>query len=290
MTEITRTQRFFLVIHLCIGLSLLFWYASIPFLDQLYQARTSMRLLQTVTGEEAFQEELRAKGETSDLPLLKRNHMRFNRLPQEIQTELLSKREIVSQQLATPLAKKIEQSFSVLFIQPPLFLRLWLFFSLLIPMMILFGVNESRPLIWLLPVSTFLYAFFNLAAPPPTPDPFYPNEATLVKDYLHEPLSPHLSDQKEQLQRAWKSYLVDQWLEEPIAHEKQIVEAQVEEALFLFNLSQTQQIPPRQQRRFHQKQPLTSVSFYLFWNLSVAFCMHFPLRRKVPKRFFYVNS
>ena len=136
-------------------------------------------------------------------------------MPDEQKEQLKSELKDLQEHLGESFFKKSSKAFSILFFEMPIYERLWLLLSLIVPIMLLKKVDGAAQLVWLLPLLAAFYAFDNRwhgSSPAPASDyQLFPTEKTLVENYLNEPLSPNIFEQQGQLQKAWKEYLIQVW-------------------------------------------------------------------------------
>jgi hypothetical protein len=269
-TFLSIPQRLLVIIHLCIALSVFFWYAAQPFFGEYFDLRSRMLLYEYVMGTSTFlkSEESAAK--------VDRQLLRFNQLPMDEQLLIKDDYQELQSHAQRSMLTKIIDGLETFTRKIPPFEQAWIFFSIAIALLILLKVEGARTAVWLLPIIALAYSADNLLTgkTPSVPPDFhlFPTEESISRLYLSEPLASSPHEQKKQLEKGWKRYLIENWSKN---RNKNEAEADLqEEAEFEFtrrriNLLHSQ---PRSEwlNVFHEKlNPLLLLSF-IAWNLVFA--------------------
>lgn len=272
-------QRFLAIIHLCIAFTVFLWCISEPFTGEYFSARSKMLIYEYAMGTaDVFKTngEQKIKGD--------RNIEWFTELPKEQQKIINEDYNHFQSYIQRPFFQKLSEGiYFFLFDTPPLKL-LWIIFSIVIPILLLLRFDGAHQAAWILPLLTCCFIFFNflygqrpLASPENT---FFPSEKKLIEVYGIGTLTGSPSEQKKQLENAWKKYLIDQWLDASFLNGNKIRDKQEtirEEraefnftiarinALHLSNLSQSLK------ESSNPRLSLFQISAYLCWNFLFAF-------------------
>ena len=240
-TFISTPARVAAILQLCLAFTIVLWYASQPFLGDLFAIRSKMVVYDYVMIQHRTQ---------------------FNQLPLSQQDRITEEYAALHHQLQTPFLEKLKHTFTDLLGIPPFELA-WLCLSIVVPIMLLKRLEGAVQAVWLLPLLAAAYAVDNrLHAIPLSPsaeEKLFPSEATLVAHYLQEPFSKNIFEQREQLKKSWETYLIDQWSGE--IHT-------LEQGEFAFHVARLEAMKTEKASR-HQE-GLILLAGYLFWNLSIA--------------------
>ncbi len=265
-TFIPTPPRISSIIHLILALTLLIWILSIPFADNHFEYKSDLLLFKNVMG---------IPSNTSEE--ITKNASRFSSLPQDEQTSILKGYHAIQAKLDAPFSEKTFHSFRLLLFDTPLFQRAWLFFSLIIPIMLLKRADGSIQSVFLLVLITFCFALENRISPNSqnTSDAsFLPTEKLLVDTYLDHPLSKNIFKQKEELKSALDQYMIYEFVKETPSQDPATRKLQVEDGEYAFNVLRTKTIAHQyesgQREKDFSKTSLFLIALYLFWNIFFA--------------------
>jgi len=246
-TFIPFPARLCAILQLCIAFGMILWYASQPFMGELFEIQSQKLLLHYAIDQKEL----------------------FQQLPQLQQEELLSRLQFFQEQLQTPLSEKLVRSGWTL-IHLPLLKLTWIVLAILLSIFLLKKREGARQAIWLLPFLALAYGIDNrmYGSPlqPTAEELLFPSENYLRDRYLDEPWSSKLFEQKHQLEQAWNRYLQKEW-----GGPNQ----SLSQGLYAFNLARIhaqpfskanaifRQIPPVQES-------LPFLFLVIFWNLTFA--------------------
>ncbi|WP_068468492.1 hypothetical protein [Candidatus Protochlamydia phocaeensis] len=284
-TFIPFPQRLLAIIQLCLAFSLILWYATQPFMGEYFSLRSRMLLYEYVMGNSEI-----VKKQLHQEDKLQRQAQRFARLPQAERQKVLEDYQALHLYATRPALKKIEDGLRALFLEVPPFELAWLCFSVVIAVLLLLKVEGAKQAAWLLPLITLTFALDNrLNGHPSYQSPDYalfPTESFLIEHYLKEPLGHTPSEQKEQLQKGWEQYLVEQW-SPPLLKEGISGKQQLEEAEYAFTLARLDrlhgQAPSNWLVTFREQLSSFRLALYLAWNLFFAWMMNRSnVRSSVP--------
>lgn len=268
-TFIPTPARVAAILQLCVAFSILFWELSEPFSGQLFRQKSDQLLYHELLGmgtpnmPEAQQEKL------------KRNQERFELLSASDKAQILNGYEKLLADKQQPFIQKLPMSFQKA-LKQPLFKLGWLFFSILLPILLLKRAEGISGAIWILPLLTLCYAVDNQLYGKPSADRetrLFPTEKQIVEGYLQQPLSRSIAEQQAQLKAGWQRYLVHVWSKkspEPWS-------LQVEEGEFAFTharikarLGDQHTAELSRANREYERENSALLFLYLFWNLFFA--------------------
>jgi hypothetical protein len=259
--------RIIAIIQLCFVFSLLSWYMSYPFMGQLFALKSKKYLALNVTGQEC----------NADREKMERNKQRFNSLPLNQQTSIQRYLDEINLRLNQSFSKKLMRSIHILAFEISTLERMWIVFSLLIPLLFLMNFDTAKQIAYVLPLITFCYALdnhWNGYRDVSKEAALFPTEETIVSRYLSKPLSGPISRQQSELALGWQLYLIDQW-----AHDKpsadtneRLKQVETGEHRFLTArvLAQATQPPQAEMYTFQRQQSLPILLLFLLWNLFFA--------------------
>jgi len=162
---------------------------------------------------------------------------------------------------------------SLLFSLPSL-IRLWVLLSLLIPFLLLYRIEGSQRITWVLPLILLTQVTSNMG--PNTQGTLVPKESYLVTHYLLHPLSKKLSLQKKELQQAFEHYLIDTYLNESPSEDPSFYKRQKTLSEYKFTVNRLLFEPFNLSLR-PQAIPQILIPLLLSWHLLFAFLIN---RRK----------
>jgi len=259
-TFIPTPMRIVVIIHLCIAFSALLFVLSYPFMGQLFETKSDRLLYESVINKE---------------PL-------FTTLSVEKQLTIQEKYQSTSEQMQIPFSVKLKRSFHLLLIQMPPFQKAWIFFSILLPILMLLKIEGAATASWLLPVITIAFVFNHLyytEVPQLSKEhQLFPTEEYIVDHYIDKPLSSSIIEQQKQLRQGWNLYLITEWAKETPSADSLIKEQQIRKGEFLFNVARVDALSLEKPVSFFKKRTNHLVLFlYIVWNIFFAW---FVNRRK----------
>lgn len=272
-TFIPMPARVCAIIQLSLAFMIILWNVSQPFMGELFTYKSQMLIYQDVMGLSKSSDPIEKRER------LERNNERFESFPNIEKTQLTQHYEQLQQLSQRTILQKLWRSIRIIVLEVPFYEQLWLALSLILPILILKRVEGAAQAVWLLPLLTCIYSLDNHRygqhLTPSAETRLFPSEQILINDYLQQPLSPLLLEQKTQLLSAWKLYLIKEWsprlsLDKSINNSDQLAE----HGEFAFNVARINSLPhPKEiikgKRRAH-KESLIILSLYLFWNFFFA--------------------
>lgn len=218
-TFVPTPLRVVAIIHLCIAFSALLFDMGYPFMGQLFENKRLNGIYENVLNESTL----------------------FQALPYQKQAEIVEGHQALAEQMHTPFMTKFRQAVSIILLELPPFQKAWIFFSILIPLLILLKIDGAHRAAWILPLITFIYAFNQVSLYPYNKELFesrlFPSEQTLLDDYLHEPLASNIINQKDQLLKGWQLFIVRNWTHETPSTDNHEFKTQFTKGLHAFNLA-----------------------------------------------------
>lgn len=268
-TFIPTPARVVAIIHLCLAFTILAWNASLPFSGELFSIKSRILLYKYAMGIED-QKELNSER-------LNRNANRFNALTEDKKTSLIRGYNELRKLNERTFFVKLKRSAEIVFFGIPSFEQAWILFSIIIPILLLKKVKGSTQVIWILPLLTLLYAVDNrwngISSKMDEERRLFPSETYLVENYLSKPLSSNFFEQKNELEIAWKRYLIAEWAHESPEVEENALALQVEKGEHAFNLARIAALSPFTHPLYSQlrsQESLFILAFYIFWNSLFA--------------------
>ncbi|ADI39064.1 hypothetical protein [Waddlia chondrophila] len=259
-TFVPTPLRVVSIIHLCIAFSALLFDLGYPFMGKLFEDKRLNSIYESVIAESAL----------------------YQQLSFEKQTEIQAAHQALLNRMHQPFSTKFDHAMRILLIELPPFQKAWIFFSIIIPILILMKIDGAHRAAWILPIITLVF-IANQFTFPTVPEKWkenalFPTEQMLLDQYLGEPLANSISDQREQLLKGWHLYLIKEWSKEEPSQTESDFKRQLSKGLFAFNLARIDAI--QQDSLFpsylRNKEPFLLVMF-LLWNLFFAW---FANRRK----------
>jgi hypothetical protein len=268
-TFIPTSQRLMAIGQLCLAFSLMMWVMIQPYMGEYFALRSRMLLYEYAMGTSEI-----VKAKTGDAEKLERNGQWFKQLPEQEQLLLREDFQHLRHYAKRPTLRKIVDGITTLVRDIPHFEQAWIFFSITIAILLLLKVDGAKPATWILPLIVLVYAIDNQTTgktPSLSPDlQLFPTEEDIIHDYLNAPLAPSLLDQKEQLEKGWKRYLIDNWsTKRYLDRYLQLEEAEFEFTIARLNLlhgqSRSEWLKP-----FHDKSNPLILFLYFIWNVLFA--------------------
>lgn len=276
-TFIPTSQRLMAIMQLCLAFSLLLWYVAQPFMGEYFTLRSRMLLYEYVMGTSDI-----LKNRVGHENKLERQAQRFSRLPESEQQLLKKDYQQLQLYAKRSTLKKIEDGFLTLIRDIPPFEQAWIFFSIIIAILILLKREGAKQIVWILPLLVIAYGVDNhLTGIPSSSSPddsLFPTEEVIFHHYLAEPLASNLFEQKEQLEKGWKLYLIKNWSSDINENSNDLME----EGEFNFTIARLNLLHDQSRSEwlhsFHQKLGFFSLCLYFLWNGLFAFII---TRKKV---------
>ncbi len=270
MEKTQKSQRIVAILQLCLVFTLICWLMGYPFMGQLFATKSKIQLVETVMGTFG-----------SDLSKMQHNKERFNSLPQKKQTTLHNYHSELSRHMQLSFSSKLARSFHLIMFEISLLERLWIVFSILVPLLILMRSEGGRQAAIILPLITLFYMAENIrfgqALDNSTEAKLFPSEKVIIDNHLKEPISRSIRMQKEQLTMGWQNYLISEWASEKPSDDSLTRATQVEKGEHAFftarALAQSTHTPSLDTRSLRRKQPLPILLLYLLWNCFFSWVM-----------------
>ena len=188
-----------------------------------------------------------------------------------------SQYEILKDKLQIPFSAKCMMMLRLLIVQMPPWQQAWLFFSLIIPLLLLLRIEGAVQVCWLLPLITIGFCLNNQLNIPEfqrSEITIFPTEEYIVQRYLGGSLESNILDQQNELKKGWESYLITEWAHEFPSDVMQVRDNQVVKGEFAFNIAR---IKARQNEKIlavdkvPHRQSLLILFIYLMWNFFFAY-------------------
>lgn len=254
--------RLLAIIQLCFAFCLLLWHMAQPFMGEYFILRSRMLLYEYAMGTSEI-----LKGREGQDGMLARQADRFNQLPAVEKERLERDYKDIRTFAKRPVSHKIEDGIQSLLRDTPPFELAWIFFSIAIAILILLKKEGAMQGAWLLPLIALCFAVDNqltgkLALPPPDAH-LFPKEQAIIEKYVQEPLAASPLGQKEQLERGWNLYLIDNWSP-----------ASLEEAQFAFTRARLNLFHGQRRgdwlKNLHEKSNPGLLFLFFAWNVFFA--------------------
>lgn len=254
-TFIPTPARICAIIHLCAALTLLLWIASQPFMGDLFAIKSELLLYDSVLDRPESMAEL-----TPDL-------RRF----------VNSGKENLMKKMQLRFVEKLTSMIRLLFLSLPTFESAWLFFSLVLPVMLLKRVEGAAQACLLLPIITLAYAVDNQINVPLTQDDsdriLFPTEEFIVHRYLNSPPSGTILEQQIALKSGWDRFLIERQVGQIPSEDPAIFKRQLEKGEFAFTIDRLRLRANRPilavDSKIKRESPII-LGVYLLWNCLFA--------------------
>lgn len=276
---IPKATRIVVIIQLCLVFSLASWVAIQPQMQRYFHRQSLIGLYKTVMGEEDLLVKARPEQAPALAEKLQRNRERYETLPEAQRYQLEAGRTQIQQSTADSWATSVRRMWVLLARELNPFAQGWLFFSTLVCILLLCRIEGAQLAAWILPLMVILYGvdkhYHHQPSVPPADAQLYPTEQVILRDYLKEPLSDDILEQRDQLLKGWRLYLVRHWADETPSASEPEFERQIERGEFAFNLARIDAFQSDSADRSVQKlkgpvHPLLLL-LYLIWNLFFAY-------------------
>lgn len=254
-------RRVLAIVQLCLAFSLTLWVLAGPFTGDYFATRSSLLYFQMVTGH----------GHPSlSADALTRHAVRFSQLDPTRQQTILNAYRQLEKQIERSFLQKIGEAFRHLFFELSLFTQGWIFFSILLPLLLLYRVEGVESALWILPLLTLCFAIeARLSSRSSSDQELLPTESAL------------LQNRELDLKEAWKQYLIREWANETPSLDPKTYAEQVEAGEHAFVLTRLEnQLNTPSTSKNRPEQPLPLLALYLLWNLY--FALRLTLQTPLP--------
>lgn len=246
--DIPKSWRIVCIIQLCFAFTTLLWILGTPFTDELYKNKKALTSITWLTDLES-------------------NQYQNLTSPQKAKLEQIHNSALKAMQ--TTFLQKSAKSVESLFRQTPISKLTWLTLAFLLPLLVMKQVDGGRELFWLFPLLSLLYIW--QVAPMKQPESLIPEESYLEQRYLSAPISGTVTEQREQLEEAWKNYVIAEWSQRGESKDEKFANGMYH---FVFESTVREwEAPPA-------KPGIFTVAGYLVWNLIAATVLSM---RRLPK-------
>jgi hypothetical protein len=183
--------RVLAILQLCVIFTYLGCVGGYPFLGEIYEIKVSRTKFESVLRD-----------------------MHWKELSEGKRAAILGGYNELERRASIPFAEKIKQSMRILFIETPIYVKVWVILSIVLPIFLLLRIEGAISSVWLLPILVGLGFFGSLGRTVELSEEekLFPTEAELVEKYVGRPLEGGLLEQKEQLQEGWERYLLERWV------------------------------------------------------------------------------
>lgn len=262
-TFIPTPARVMAILQLSLGLMLLLWQLSQPFMGDLFSVRTKTTLFEYVFGTP----------DGTELHL--RNAERFKGLPAEEQATLIAGYKRWESKLGDTFLTKVKTSIENLLLKAPLFENMWIILSIVLPILILLKVEGATHAAWLVPIVVFAYAVDNQWHGSPvqlTPEQrLFPTELYLIENYADGNLPENSFLQRDQLKNSWDRYLVQEWTHETPSKNAEVFSRQLETGIYNFTKARALAAGDEPASTKPPRRATLTVLAYLLWNIAFAY-------------------
>lgn len=245
--SIDRASRFLLILQLCFGLSLALYFLGYPFMGQIYKSKSDLLLIESVLGQNSTLKAIDPEKAVQFEPKLTVHRSLFESLPPAKQLEIKALHTKTQHSLQKPLSEKLE-----LFPRLPKLELLWAFLAIVLPILLLLKNAKALPFVWLFPIIALGYAWNN-------------------QTHGHDPKTVFPQFLEQDVEKAWKHYLIKEWGKETPNAEN--LETQAIRGEFFFNLARIQDLSEDLSASFWEKRSLFVLALYVIWNTYFAFAM-----------------
>lgn len=262
--------RILVIIHLCFVFTFLAWEGIYAFSKESLSKKSKLELFQFAFAKEPHEN----------------NATYLNELPDSEKRLLDSKHQEILETKGNSFFQNVLSMVHAWSFEISPWFQTWILFSLLSCFFILFRIKGVQIAIWVLPITILGYAYFHhvvLEPVKPAMSSLVPSESELIGKYLDHPLRASITDQKNDLEFAWKHYLIDRWSHEVASIDPDVFYTQAERGYYMFivaNLksSNTQTIDTFTSPLF-LRAPFLLVCLYFIWNTFFALFVSYRLTR-----------
>lgn len=272
---IPKTARVLCILQLCFAFSVLAFYLTKPFFQEIFDHKNSLLLVNEILGVPTI-----ANDDVMIQNKLENNKGRFEKLSIEQQRMIYHYRDQVVSQIDSTLKGKIYRLKRLFLFEIDPFEKVWILLAILIPIFLLLKFEGAVQVSWLLPVVVGFFFMNNvLCGNPPISSAdliLFPSEEELMKKYTPYERSLNIQQQYIQLKEAWQFYLVDQWANQFPSMDPMTFKFQIEEGQYAFNLARLKKIieHPLVDKQGCERVSLVLLFFYFIWNFFFAFLIN----------------
>lgn len=248
---IPTPARIMAIIQLCLAFTALLFILGYPFMGKHYALKSRLLVSDSVIQSNSFEG-----------------------LPEAKKESLVNEKKSIKEQMGASFVEKMGSSFKRIR-QTPVFELAWIAFSIVIPILILLKTEGGALAAWVLPLLVLVYAIDNqqrgwqssdLAA-----DQLFPSERVIEEKYLGRKLSANILSQKDDLERGWRLFLIQEWAREVPAEDPILFLEQAAKGEFAFNLERASLLAQEPiQSHPGKKEPIILLVVFFLWNLFFA--------------------
>lgn len=261
-TFIPTPARILAILQLSLGIFFLLWHLSAPFTGELFSIRSRTVVYEYVIGV------------PDGSKIREKNAERFKNLSEEKQKLLIDNYSVWQKKLHQSFWKKLKSSLENILFNMPFFEKIWIIFSIALPILILLKVEGAVHAAWLLPIIVFAYSVDNkqngITSELSPDQQLFPTEAYLNQHYGNGQTSSNLFAQQEELKKSWELYLVNEWAEASHSSGSDLRANLIEEGEYRFTTARALAITDLQQKG-HTKEANGVLAVYLIWNIAFAY-------------------
>lgn len=271
-----KRVRVMAILQLIIAFTVVMSSGGYPFMGELFAFKSKGLLFHTVIGDATLLSTPSTPALEQYRQLLERNRSRFSLLPENQKESIMEQYRSLQEQSEKSFSAKFMRGIRILAFELPAFERAWLFLSIVVCVLLLMRVEGAAVAAWLLPVLTLCYAVdnqWNGSRHAISSDIYlFPSEEVIVREYLKEPLSNNILEQKPQLLLGWKRYLIQEWAQQLPSSSPEAFETQAEDGEFAFNVARIKALSKdtKPTLPFQQRQSMFMILLYLIWNILFA--------------------
>lgn len=249
----SRRKKILTILHLGFAFTFLCWLLIQPYVKEVVTQKSAKALFAQVMEKEAL----------------------FRGLSSEKQKAIVEGFEQAKKKSKPSFLHEIGHLF---FVSTPPFALAWLFFSLAIPLLLLFRIEGAALATWLLPLIVLGYAYFLYSEPVLSNESLFPTEEYVRSHYIEKSEFASLN-QRESLLLGWHRYLILEWAHEAPSEEKKKFSLQLEKGLFAFNVARLEWLLADKgdeivTKGFMAHPSILRIICYFIWNLSFAWFMN----------------
>ncbi|CDZ79510.1 hypothetical protein BN1013_00002 [Candidatus Rubidus massiliensis] len=264
-SSIPTKSKVFCILQLCISFTIISFWLIYPFLGLQFSLKSASIPYEFVFGK------MTSPSSSSDIEKkLELNRNLFNQIPEFVQNSLIEKYRHIQQFLKLSFRDRINLSLYMFFYGIYFFDRIWLIASIFISISLLKGKVSSRGTLLIIPFLSLFCIGSSLITPKEQKQDPFPSETALLTNYV---LPNDTLAYKDLLEKAWKNYLILDWLKEKPSPNDEIYLEQASKGEFLFTVNYLEKTPNWSlQTHLHPKPaPLLFEILNCLW--SFLFCI-----------------
>lgn len=250
------SHRVFAIIQLCVAFTAVCWLGGQPFLGDLFTFKSKQVVYESVLGDQTH----------------------FKNLPVQKRNKILQDYQELTRKANVPFLTKLKRTFEILAFELSPFTQAWIAFSIVIGVLILLRIDGACQAAWVLPLIALAFLLDNqwhrTDPHPSAEEKLFPSEEVIIRDYLQEPLSTSVSNQRDQLTEGWQLYVVRDWAQEEPSNNPTIFEEQVQKGTFLFNVARIETYSNTLSPHRNEKKLPLFMLLLLLWSGLFAFCVN----------------